>query len=120
MIVYVLLPLCILILVIIVKHHSKESFYGRPGIPSTDLEIPIKWNLPHGQTFIDYSTINFEHLCPNNGKETHCKTYLDCGPAELCVDSEGWISRYVDDESSSYKNCKCSIQNPCLIAGNIC
>lgn len=105
-------------------YNNKESFYGRTGMPSVPMDIPIPSKFFHpNKTYVDYSGVDFTKLCPSPpGK--WCKTVEDCGPAELCVNSAGTIvfgPEYEQHQIQPQSNtCKCSIQNPCLIAGNIC
>lgn len=100
-----------------------KPFYGRPGIPSIPLDIPIPKQPIRDRgdgTFVDYSGDDLKKICPSK-PGTRCGTVLDCGPAELCVDQAGWIvdgrSDMVQPESAV---CVCSIQNACVSGGNIC
>lgn len=103
-----------------ITHHQSKTFYGRPGIPSIPMDIPIPKNPESlGQTYVDYHNPNWNKLCPSP-VGTHCRNYLDCGSAELCVDQAGYI---VGEEASIQPEsavCVCSIQNPCALVGNIC
>ena len=100
-----------------------KPFYGKPGIPAIPLDIPIPKTPMRDRgdgTFIDYANTDLNKICPSK-PGTSCRTVLDCGPAELCVDQAGWIvdgrQDMVQPESAV---CVCSIQNACVSGGNIC
>jgi len=102
---------------------SPKPFYGRPGIPAIPLNVPIPQNPIKDRgdgTFIDYANADLNKICPSK-PGTLCRTVLDCGSAELCVDQAGWIvdgrTDMVQPESAV---CVCSIQNACVSGGNIC
>lgn len=99
-----------------------KSFYGRPGIPSVPLDIPIPKQPIRTRgdgTFVDYSN-DVKQMCPSK-PGTHCNTVLDCGPAELCIDQAGWIvSDHPDMVQPESAVCVCSIQNACVSGENIC
>jgi hypothetical protein len=94
--------------------------YGRPGIPSIPLNIPIPENPEiNGETFLDYSNVDWDQLCPSP-IGTKCRNYLDCGPSELCVNQAGYIVREESPVQAESAVCVCSIQNACALEGNIC
>jgi hypothetical protein len=97
-----------------------ESFYGRPGIPSVPLDIPIP-ELPIKDlgTFVNYSGTDFHQICPSK-PGTRCNNVMDCGPAELCVNQAGWIADDQNNSQPSSSVCVCSMQNACISGENIC
>lgn len=94
--------------------------YGRPGIPAIPLDIPIPINPEiNGETFLDYSNVDWNKLCPSP-VGAPCRNYLDCGPAELCVNQAGYIVSEESPIQAESAVCVCSIQNACALEGNIC
>ena len=100
----------------------RKPGYSKPGMPAVPLDIPIPEGMPKRKdgTYISYPGTDIKSLCPSP-PGTHCGTYLDCGPAELCVDQAGWIVDGGPDQIQPQSSvCICSVQNPCVTAGNIC
>lgn len=97
-----------------------KPYYGRPGVRAIPFYVPLpneQTVKDMDQTYVDYSGVDTKKLCPSP-PGTKCKTYSDCGPAELCIDQAGWFAPSTVQPGSSV--CVCSIQNPCLIGENIC
>lgn len=102
------------------KAKHPESFYGRPGVPSIPLDIPIpKQPIKDLGTFVNYSGTDPYQICPSK-PGTRCNTVMDCGLAELCVNQAGWITEDQNIIQPNSSVCVCSIQNSCVSGENIC
>jgi hypothetical protein len=102
------------------ENDDAKPFYGRPGVRSIPLYIPIPKNPEmNGQTYVDYHHPDWKKYCPSPAG-TRCRNYSDCGPAELCIDQAGYIVRDAPEIQPESAVCVCSIQNSCALEGNIC
>lgn len=95
--------------------------YGRQGVPSVPMNIPIPphSNRTNNMNFISYDKVDLKTLCPNaGGPGKWCASRKDCGPAELCYNSAYGVvipkenGGIPDQAESNY--CSCSIQSTCL------
>lgn len=98
------------------ERFNPDDVPGQPGYaiggPWSCIVLNPPDHLPQ-RSYIYYSPEEMKAVCPTDGQP--CKVRADCGPAEICINSAGYIADptipapYEPD--ASY--CSCSIANLC-------